>query len=680
MSRARLRELGTIAALALVFGTATLVLHGAAAKALAPAVLPASFAFYATALMAGVATLMLLPRARPEIAATEALLTGTLLVSCLLLALAFLSRGGILVHALVVATVTAATYAAAVRRSPAPLALGRHGALAIAVTLVASALWSFENLQGLVVATTPKVSHPWVDVFFHAQRIALFARASGPATLDDPSLSGIPLPPYHYASYLPPAFVAAATGVDAYGLAASVLPTLGTQLTGLAAYTMGAAWFGPAGGLLATLGLLLVPDPSFLGLGSRWTSYYFHQQVGPSGSYAVAALGLAWVWALRAARDRSLSWAIAAVAACGAVALFKVQIAAAYALGLLLFVAASLPSVPRRVVAMAAVLVAAAGAFHLSRHVSGAPTLALSSDGLQSLLALLASRLPPWLVAPWSSLLPPDSGEARRLLIGVPLIVVGIYGPWLVVAAVAAGRVLRMEALRPTLWFPAITLASHLAVLTLLAPNRGPHGDPHEIILKTFVWPYFALAVWGSGALAGWPSRSALPAHGAWRTAVLVALMIGAVAWCGQRVQAGMAADPKFASYLLMRTPFPPGFVEAARWIREHAGPRDVVQLSGNDGLLAFGALSERGTYFAHPAVNAGPMTEEEKRRYDHLVAIREAGSVAAAARVARGLGIRWLVVSDDVRAGWADDPESEPAFATPGYSVYQLAAVEDRR
>ena len=672
----RVRDLRTIAVLGLVFGAATSIFHAIAAGAWALPVFLVSFAFFATALMAGAATLMLLRRANHDVAAIEALLTGTLLFSCILTALAFLSPTGILVNALLVAAVTAAAYATAMHRAPAALILDRHGALAIAATLIASGLWSFENLQGLVEAATGWISHPWVDIFFHAQRIALFARSSGPATLVDPSLAGIALPPYHYASYMPAAFVSAATGVDAYSLAASLLPTLGTQLTGLAAYTMGAAWFGPSGGLLAALGLLLVPDPSFLGLSSRYTSYHFYQQIGPGGSYAVAAMGLAWVWALRAVRDGSARWAIAAIVGCGIVAMFKVQIALVYGFGLLLFAAAALGSVSRWLVAVVAIVVAYGSALHLSRYVPGAPTLELSTDGLQDILALLASRLPDGLASWWSSLLPQGSHHARRLLVGVPLIISSIYGLWLVVAAVAVGRVLR-TATRLPLWFPAIALVSHLAVLTLLAPHRGPRGDPFEIILKTLVWPYFALAAWGNAALGSWLPAAALPTAGA----LLVAAMLGVAGWCGPRVQSDMAADPRFASHEFMRTAFPPGFVGAARFVRDHAGPHDVVQLSGNDGLLAFGALSERGTYFAHAIVNGGPMTSEEERRYERFQALRDAGSVASASQMARDLGIQWLVVSDQVAAGWRDDPGERPSFAEHGYRVYEVdRRVEERR
>lgn len=678
-----IRSPGTIAALSLVFAAATAILHGVAAETWAPTVFLASCAFYATALMAGAATLTLLHGADHDVAATEALLTGTLLVSCLLMALAFLSPTRILVNASLIAIATVTTYGAALRRTRASVRLGRHARLAVAVTLVASALWSFENLQALDEESTGPVSHPWVDVFFHAQRIALFARSTGPATLVDPSLAGVALPPYHYASHLPPAFVAAATGVDAYALAASLLPTLGVQLTGLAAYTLGAAWFGPSGGLFATLGLLLVPDPSFLGLSSRYTSYHFYQQVGPGGSYAVAALGLAWVWAWRAVQGASLRWAIAAAVACGIVALFKVQIALVYALGLLLFAAAALGSWPRRLAAMVAILVAWGGALLLSRYVPHAPTLEFSPGGLDAILALLVSRLPEWMV-PWRwTLLPQGSAYWRLLVVGLPFILLSMYGLWLIAAAVAAGRILRTPTARIVLWFPAIALVCHLAVLTILAPNRGPHGDPFEIILKTLIWPYFALAVWGSAALGSWLERAARPTYRRlWSVAgvVVAAGMLGVVGWCGTRVQWGMAEDPRFPSHWLMRTRFPPGFVGAARWVRDHAGPHDVVQLSGNDALLSFGALSERGTYFAHAAYNVGPMTGEEERRYQAFVAIRKAGSVAAAARMARDLGIHWLVVSDEVRAGWADDPEMRPSYAEAGYRVFELARVGEQR
>ena len=173
-----------------------------------------------------------------------------------------------------------------VQRALPRISVTPAAALCLVICVLAAGFWSSENLQPLTVGDDVVIAHAWKDLFVHARNVAMFGFSRGADTLSDFQITGQPVPLYHYASYMIPAALLSLGGGSAYSLAAAIIAPLGVILTGAAAYGFGRLVTGrETPGLLALAVLLLIPDASYLGLGNRWTSYQFFQQVGLAGPY-----------------------------------------------------------------------------------------------------------------------------------------------------------------------------------------------------------------------------------------------------------------------------------------------------------------------------------------------------------------------------------------------------------
>ncbi len=133
-----------------------------------------------------------------------------------------------------------------------------------AVIAIGSIIWSANNIEGLKTASGGGlVLIPWLDMFYHSRLIGLFSQFSGdPATLNY-SMSGEPIPPYHYASYIIPSIIASLGNFPALQITTSFYPVFGMVLTGAAMVLLGSLVIDNLGVLLALFVLFFIPDPSF---------------------------------------------------------------------------------------------------------------------------------------------------------------------------------------------------------------------------------------------------------------------------------------------------------------------------------------------------------------------------------------------------------------------------------
>ena len=210
---------------------------------------------------------------------------------------------------------------------------------ALILVIAGSILWSFSSLRGLEETGGSIFLVPWVDFFFHARQIGNFAQFGGDFGTLNWAMYGESLPPYHYGSYMVSALVSYLGHIPSMQIATSLYPVLGMFLTGASIFVLASVTTGAASALLAVVLLFFLPDTSFWLPGSaRWNSYFFFQQVGVGGSYAVAIMGLALAYALRAYQLKSLPFCLIALSIFSVAGLFKVQIFLAYSIFFFLFV------------------------------------------------------------------------------------------------------------------------------------------------------------------------------------------------------------------------------------------------------------------------------------------------------------------------------------------------------
>jgi hypothetical protein len=552
------------------------------------------------------------------------------------------------------------------------LYLDKTGFWSIVIILISSGLWSTENLQGLSFPSLETIEiHPWIDTCFHARFISVFMNSYGPGTFSGIYLFGQHLLPYHYGSYMIPALLGSLSGVSTFSLAAAVLAPFGLIWTGLAAYTFGKTCFDERAGFMAVVGILLIPDASYIGMGNRWSGYSFFQQIGMGGAYGVSVLAMAWSCAILAIRNNSIYLLILSLIVCAISALFKVQITIVYVIPFLIYIAVYFRKFHWRIRFIALLL---AGVFYcicakMLYRIPEAPNIGFSVQGAYVNLSTIIKFFNPDRTVWMKNLLEVSSSYFWQLLMGIPLILLVTYGVWVILLPFSVRHVLRMHYPSFIMIIPILTITAHLIIALCLEPTHTVLSDPFEIIHKTFVWPYFMIAVWCS-SVTGISVGNAIY----FRThsvkillVVLIVFDLYFISIMAETTQTGFAL-----SKIYTRLQFPRGLYEAAEYIRLHTPTNSVIQYSENDGYGMVACFSERYTYFSHGIINRGVPSEEARNRAAIVEQILNLPDFSSVKRAAENVGIHWLIISNQRKLSWQNTEGAKPAFQYSGFSVYK--------
>jgi hypothetical protein len=526
-----------------------------------------------------------------------------------------------------------------------------------ALVLLGSALWSAANLRGLETVPDGVSLRPWVDFYFHARQIGNFSQFRGDPGSLHWALYGEPIAAYHYGSYIVAALVADLGGLSAMHLATSLFPVLGMVLTGAAMIVLAESSAGPRAAVIGVALLFFVPDvSSFVPGFTRQYSYFFFQQVGVGGAYAVAAMGLALASAAKAIRTRSLlltAWS-GALFLLGA--LFKIQIVMAFGVFFFACLALTAPGVARALRIAGACIVVAIYALAVARlgRIENAPTLSMSLEGVRQMFHLQA--------AGGSGIL----AAVALVPVGALAIFAATYGLLLPLMASLMWRLRGDPAMRPTIVLALGALFAHACVRLLIDDNRG-YGDIAEINRKTFVLPYlvvvYATAVLmarlvGDGTAIAPRRRPALLALGL--------VFAAATAFAAVRLQEWRGTSETFSGVVVPR-----GLFDVATRIRAVSARGEVVQLCTNDRYNQLASLSERPVYVAKLLVNAAPLSATESERLSKLAAIMSLDSLDSAVALARLMHVSWFVMTPECHARWEEGLVA--SFSSHRYRLYHL-------
>jgi len=596
------------------------------------------------------------------------LLLGYAVVNTALLALAWLSPLGIVENFSLVLAAVALGFFSARRQEARPESAASLWAIGLSV--VATTAWCQDSLRPIAEQDGVVVFKPWVDGFYHAVHIRIFAEGHGAATIEDFRMAGVPARLYHYGMYLSPAFVRQASGIHSYAAFAGILAPLGVFFTGLAAYSCFGSLWGAWPGLAACAALLLLPDGAQQGMGNPFLSYHFLTQISPSATHGLALLGVAWLFVLRGSaqgslRQLALGWAIA-----GVLAAYKLHFVVASALLLLLvpalFFRAALGLRWRAV----AVVLALAGywvALFFGQRVPGVPSIRFDGSDIGEILHLIGTFHVPGAAR---DLLFAHVGRpfsaTTNLLLGVPYVLCGALGAHLP-ALLALVIALRRRATPLELVFPLLLLVNFLSMFFGLALDMRS-STPDELSHRPLLIPYFFAVAWIGGASGLLLQRSRR--HG--RVARPVLLILAAVllivpAYHGRQVQL-LWAMPRISPVRL-----PSALVRVAEHLRTHGDRQDVFQDSQFDRFYAIAALSERRTFVAHTLTNMPHRGEQVAARtaaVDQLMLQRLPKLVVG---TAQAFGIRWFVRRAGDRVNWPPELADAPALEVGAFRVYDL-------
>jgi hypothetical protein len=540
-----------------------------------------------------------------------------------------------------------------------------YAVLAVVVGLAAATFWTRDLRPYAFQPRSDVVFRPVSDFFVHAQMVGQLRADHNLLQLGNPDLAGLPLPIYHYGSYIYPACVSACTGQTAYDSLASCWAPFGVLLTGLAAYALGSTWWSGRAGLAALLGLLLIPDASTYGIHDAYYSYHWLVVANPGLLYGIAAGGLALLLVTRGIRPtnwRCLGAGFGLVLMCISLkAHLFVVVCPLLVMWLVLFTD-GLTARQRLFLSLGLVTVGLAALMLADRYSIG-PTI-LPFGQHQSLAAYF-------------------HGLAAQLsdpIHDVMRVIMASLGAAALVFPVLALFCYYRKELQPVDAVPGLAMLIFLACAILLPFNSG-RGTPDELRHRTFAWAYFVFAVWTWGKAIS--ILDTFDVRARWQaccSAMLVVASFAMLAWPWTRGATGQ--DPRLwwgPNYT--NIPVVSGLVECAAFLREHAAEEEIVQEVITLDRPVLGALAERRCYLARcpifwkiHAPNA-VLHEESLKRAELIRRIGASTSRIELDDLANQTGIRWYVAHADEKLGWPDEILTHPAFQAAGYRVYDLKA-----
>lgn len=535
---------------------------------------------------------------------------------------------------------------------------------------------AFETLR------TQGVLPVWADYFFHGGLISQFG---DPRALGHGSIFFAGLSPtfYHFGSYGVAAALAGMLDQPGLPLATAAWLPLGFLAMLAGAYALGERLADAAGGVAALAAVAIIPDASNYGLRNGFFSFHWTIATTVGATYALGAAFVSVVFLDRWATERSRAALAASAVLALATVLFRVQIFLLYFPAWL--AAAAICSAreggPRRLVARLTLVGLAAGAIvcyltidHLLATVPG--FWWFQGGALEGFLSSVHMDQEPTAYTGLYAYLQTVNAPALTLTAGIVLAIVAALGAFVILLPAAwlfahENRVSKpIDALCGLLFYCWL-------LLMLFAPVLF-NGDSTDLIHRPFVLLYAAVAIWtlclALRAVALRFDRVRL-----WLALLLVAILaLPAVV----SDAAGMM-HPKFRwgeRYVTMR--IPPGLVEAAAFMREHAAVGDVFAVAGMSAAYAtidlplqVCALSGMPAYLSRPFLEMskdGPRARIAAARLVELHAVDTAPDYGAAMQQLRAMDVRWYMVADGNAPRW-DPTRKRAAFVARSVALYAV-------
>jgi hypothetical protein len=257
------------------------------------------------------------------------------------------------------------------------------------------------------------------------------------------------------------------------------------------------------------------------------------------------------------------------------------------------------------------------------------------------------------------------------LVAGIALAFAAALGAFIVGLPVTAFMARETGALKP------IDVACGYLVFTwlllmLFAPTPW-HGDPSDFIHRPFVLLYATCAIWTLCLILRVVRRDV------WTPMLAFSLL----AFPAIAVTAGAMAQPKFRwGQYDNAIHVPNGLTQAARFLRQNAGRRDifaVAKLIGTpnaafDVAVELCALSGMPSYLSRPQLES--LKEAERKRivagrFAALNGVAALGDYEAAMKALGSLGVQWYVLADGEGPRW-DPARARAAFKSGTVALYR--------
>jgi hypothetical protein len=522
-------------------------------------------------------------------------------------------------------------------------------AWAIVLASAMALLWCNGLLTPMVRDDHQVTLIPWIDYLVHADLMTLFDTGQAVANASSPELAGVPLPFYHYASYLIPAFARAFTGMESLNAVTAIGVPYAFLLMGLGAYALAQLWWGHWAGLLALVAVRFLPDASAYGLECSWFSYYWLLRTGSTLALGCALAALSLWLVILSTRYNCLRCLVAGLSAGLALVLVKAQLVLIVFPSLVLYalVFYGAASLSRRTLIGLVLAVIGLPLVYLAGTLELGPNLALNASALPEYTAWIAKDCANQALV--GNLKP--EGLINQLAVGSWIILAGSLGfsaPALFIMVSVDG--LRGR-LRPDALLPVTAVGIYLVLALLLEENTI--GGRYELHHRPFVWVYYVTGIWVGGRIASLLLPGTVAATRAWvlHGAAALLLAITALTALHQPIP-WLNRSPWMLNHL--NTSYSADYFDAVRFVRENSAAEDLVQDSEGDPRAFTLAFSERVAYLARDRVLQVPeRAAEMTRRRQQLDQLYAAETPEDAQRLARELAIDWLVLHPASAANW---------------------------
>ena len=543
-------------------------------------------------------------------------------------------------------------------------------ALAALVALAVLAL-SVSTMASVVTLDKTGVFPMWIDAYLHAISIYGFTGTNGIPT--DPELFGATVVPYHYGSFLPPAALIEASGLDGLTAVAAHQVPLGLFVGALGLYVLVGQVAGRAAAMIALSMLVLLPDPSSYMLRSGWFDVVWLLYTSPGAGYGMGLCFLSAACLHASIGIGRSGWRVVTLAVALALLaiLLRIQMFMLLAPPLLaVWLWATFPRTRRSLVKGPAL-----GLLAIFVALALFPTLRalwIEQSHIAEYLQLsmrLTVHYKDW-IAPWIG------NGALSALLKLGLVVVLSLGLLLLVAPFLAAAKVRKLGATPIDLLPAFALGTYV-LLILFAP-AGSNGSPTEYKHRHFIELYWLFvgfsAIWASSLF---PARRITAAAFVTTTAALVL----AFAVSGRPIDAPDTAAMPW-SKTFFDAPATKGVGAAAAFVSQRMKPGDVFAADAKASTIDIGAINEFMARVDIPAYVARAELKSLRSpchasavadRLGVLNRIEDATDVASALDLLRQAGPAFYVrLSGFPR--W-DPTGRHAAFSDQGIAVYESGA-----
>ena len=540
-----------------------------------------------------------------------------------------------------------------------------EGNLASVIALLAATFW-LQHLFPQKLVTADMVRFRIFEEYYaHTINMMALLTTTNPFALGSNHYAGEPLSFYHWACYSPAALLHLIGGQPANDTMASLWYPLATYLLGLSAYVLGRTLFGSRAGLLATVGVVVVPDPTYWAADIIVFSFDRLIEASAGMGYACGAATVSLVLVIRGIRGRALA-PITGIFGVFASGLFKINIIAATLpatmFAILFF---SRKRQRNRTASWIAFLILLIGIAVLAgTRLRSAPSFALDPQwGTEYVRWVLA-----WVPAEsWvRSIFPPDDISSPTLLIwGRSLFIlfatfqglVLLYVLLVLIDIVRHGHLHRADR-----WI-LTSIAFYALLAVLLIPNAN--GDPFELQHRAFCWYYMLLIVGLAGFITRW-TRRALPAYTTPYVYIILILMLVFPLVTGRTM---FIPSREFT--------FARGYFDSVEFVRLQSNRNDVFLDSQSDPWLVSTALTERRSFVCYDRnynyPGSAALKDVREKRWEETDRLFKLTTVEQIRDWSRQHGVRWVLLHPETKISWPAEILDGPAFQSGKYRVYDL-------